>query len=158
MGKASRPTIRSSRTSGNRIMPIWSASMESMAMIFSWLLLRPKPPFPAAMLFSIRHYPFLFHQYITQSPVLQFLRQGIWENRRISMKITTFDLNQNKDLCRRAKALYLTAFPKEERLPWWILRLNARRKGIDLTAFVAEGEFLGFTSSVTVDELQNRKR
>jgi hypothetical protein len=69
------------------------------------------------------------------------------------MKITTFDLNQNKDLCRRAKALYLTAFPKEERLPWWILRLNARRKGIDLTAFVADGEFLGFTSSVTVDEL-----
>lgn len=61
------------------------------------------------------------------------------------------DLNQAPALCRQAKELYHSAFPKEERLPWWILRLNARRNGIDLTGW-AEGEKLcGFTASVTVD-------
>lgn len=61
------------------------------------------------------------------------------------------DLNQAPALCRQAKELYHSAFPKEERLPWWILRLNARRNGIDLTGW-AEGEKLcGFTDSVTVD-------
>ena len=64
-----------------------------------------------------------------------------------------YDINQNPALCRQAKALYHTAFPKEERLPWWILRLNARRKGIDLTAFLEHDTFCGFTASVTVEDL-----
>ena len=54
---------------------------------------------------------------------------------------------------KQAKALYLTAFPKEERLPWWLMRLNAHRKGIDLTAWMEDGRFQGFTSSVTVEGL-----
>lgn len=63
------------------------------------------------------------------------------------------DINQDIALCCQAKALYQTAFPKEERLPWWILRLNARRKGVDLSAFVEGDVFCGFTASVTVEDL-----
>ena len=63
------------------------------------------------------------------------------------------DINQDIALCRQAKALYHAAFPKEERLPWWILRLNARRKGVDLNAFVEGDVFCGFTASVTVENL-----
>ena len=46
----------------------------------------------------------------------------------------------------------MQAFPEEERLPWWLLRLNAQRKGIDLTAFLDGNRFCGFTASVTVDD------
>ena len=46
------------------------------------------------------------------------------------------DLHTDSRLRRQAKQLYLEAFPKEERLPWWVLKLTARRQGIDLTAFV----------------------
>ena len=63
------------------------------------------------------------------------------------------DINQDIALCRPAKALYHAAFPNEERLPWWILRLNARRKGVDLNAFVEGDVFCGFTASVTVEDL-----
>ena len=59
------------------------------------------------------------------------------------------DLHTDPCLCRQAKQLYLEAFPKEERLPWWLLKLNARRQGIDLTAFVEDGTMVGFTASVT---------
>ena len=59
------------------------------------------------------------------------------------------DLHTDPCLCRQAKHLYLEAFPKEERLPWWLLKLNARRQGIDLTAFTEDGAMVGFTASVT---------
>ena len=67
--------------------------------------------------------------------------------------LSTVDLNHSPHLCRQARALYRSAFPKEERLPWWILRLNACRKGIDLTAFMDGDVFCGFTASVTVENL-----
>ena len=63
------------------------------------------------------------------------------------------DIHQNSALRRQVKSLYLEAFPKEERVPWWLLRLNARRHGIDLTAWEENGQLLGFTSSVTTDQL-----
>ena len=69
------------------------------------------------------------------------------------MTMQAIDINKNPVICRRAKALYLSAFPKEERLPWWVLRLNACRRGIDLTAFADGDTFCGFTASVTVDGL-----
>ena len=65
----------------------------------------------------------------------------------------THDLNKCPELRRKAKLLYRTAFPKEERLPWWLLRLNAGRKGIDLTAFTEGESFCGFTASVTYEDL-----
>ena len=59
------------------------------------------------------------------------------------------DLHTDPRLRRQAKQLYLEAFPKEERLPWWVLWLNSLRRGIDLTAFVEDGAMIGFTASVT---------
>ena len=52
-------------------------------------------------------------------------------------------------LAKEARAIYLEAFPKEERLPWWLLRLNALRKGIDITGWTEEGQLRGITVSVT---------
>ena len=69
------------------------------------------------------------------------------------MELQAVDLNRAPALRKQARALYHTAFPKEERLPWWILRLNACRKGIDLTAFVDGDVFCGFSASVTVEDL-----
>ena len=63
------------------------------------------------------------------------------------------DIHQNSALRRQAKALYLEAFPKEERLPWWLLLLNSRRQGIDLTAFLEDDAMVGFTASVTTEEM-----
>lgn len=63
------------------------------------------------------------------------------------------DVNHAPALCKQVKALYYTAFPKEERLPWWVLRLNARRSGIDLTAFLDGDTFCGFTASVTAGNM-----
>ena len=50
------------------------------------------------------------------------------------------------------RALYNEAFPKNERLPWWLLRLWATWKRGDLTAYYYGDAFLGFTFSVTVQE------
>lgn len=50
-----------------------------------------------------------------------------------------------------AKALYISAFPKEERLPWFVLRLQALRRGIELTAWMDGDTFCGFTSAVTLE-------
>ena len=52
------------------------------------------------------------------------------------MKLTKVDITKDKKLQKQVKQLYLTAFPKEERIPWWMMALNAQRNGIDLTAFL----------------------
>ena len=52
-------------------------------------------------------------------------------------------------LAKQARAIYLEAFPKEERLPWWLLRLNATRKGIDITGWLEDDRLRGITVSVT---------
>ena len=52
-------------------------------------------------------------------------------------------------LAKTARAIYLEAFPKEERLPWWLLRLNALRRGIDITGWTENGQLRGITISVT---------
>lgn len=43
------------------------------------------------------------------------------------------------------KALYLTAFPKEERLPWWLLRAWHGLGRSELTAYYDGDTFCGFT-------------
>ncbi len=65
------------------------------------------------------------------------------------MALIPADIRTDPKLAARAKALYLSAFPKEERLPWWLMRLNALRRGIDLTAWMEGETFCGFTASVT---------
>ena len=65
----------------------------------------------------------------------------------------TQDITKDKALAKKAKALYLEAFPSQERIPWWLLVLNSRRRGINLTAWLEGETFCGFTSSVTVEGL-----
>lgn len=47
--------------------------------------------------------------------------------------------------------LYLTAFPKEERLPWWLLRCWPGPG--QLTAYYADETFCGFTFDATVGDI-----
>lgn len=65
------------------------------------------------------------------------------------MKLTKTDLNHASRLAREARGLYLEAFPKEERLPWPLLRLNALRRGIDIAGWTEAGQLRGITVSVT---------
>lgn len=69
------------------------------------------------------------------------------------LELKTVNIHDDPALKAKAKALYMRAFPREERLPWWILCLNSRREGIDLTAFLDGETFCGFTASVTVGSL-----
>lgn len=69
------------------------------------------------------------------------------------MELTPIDLNNSGPLARQARALYRAAFPPEERLPWWLLGLNARRQGIDLTAWMEGERFCGFTASATLGDM-----
>lgn len=51
------------------------------------------------------------------------------------------------------RRLYRTAFPKEERLPWWVLWLSARIKGVELAAYCKDGTFCGFTHTTQTQEV-----
>lgn len=51
------------------------------------------------------------------------------------------------------RTLYHAAFPKEEQMPWWILRLTSLRRDMGVEGFY-EGERLrGFTHSVATEEM-----
>lgn len=69
------------------------------------------------------------------------------------MKLTVIDASQNKEARKKVKALYLSAFPKEELVPFWIMRLVSKRRGIKITAYYDGDRFCGFTHSVEVDGL-----
>ena len=69
------------------------------------------------------------------------------------MELTKIDVTRNRVLARQVRALYEEAFPKSERLPWWILVGNARRRGIDLEGWVENGQLVAMTSSVTTPKL-----
>lgn len=69
------------------------------------------------------------------------------------MKLRKVDAATDAAVLAKVKHLYLTAFPKEEQIPWPLVRLNALRKDIDLTAFLDGDTFCGFTYSVTAGNL-----
>ena len=69
------------------------------------------------------------------------------------MGLTKVDVHTNKALAKKVKALYLSAFPKEERIAWQLLWWNTKRKDIDLIAYMDAELFCGFTVSVTMDGL-----
>ena len=69
------------------------------------------------------------------------------------MNLHSVDATKDPHICALVKGLYHRAFPDEERLPWWVLRLNSLRQDIDLTAWMDGEQFCGFTSSVTVEGL-----
>ncbi len=62
------------------------------------------------------------------------------------------DLTKNKELAKQAKAIYLEAFPRTERMPWWILKLMARRKALMLAGYTDMGKLCGMTYHI---ETQN---
>ena len=65
------------------------------------------------------------------------------------MNLRKVDAASDPVLLEKVHHLYLTAFPKEERIPWFLVRLNVLRKDVDLTAFLDGDVFCGFTYSVT---------
>lgn len=68
-------------------------------------------------------------------------------------KLHPVDVFRCPKLEKKVHHLYISAFPKEERIPWPLLKLNSRRKDIDLTAWLDGKRFCGFTSTVTVEGL-----
>ena len=65
------------------------------------------------------------------------------------MRLDKKEIGVDRQLARQVRALYREAFPKEERIPWWLLRLNSMREGIELTAWLAGESLYGFTAGVT---------
>ncbi len=51
------------------------------------------------------------------------------------------------------KALYKAVFPKEEQVPLWILFWRARKKFVEFIRFVEDGKLIGFTYTITHDNL-----
>lgn len=68
------------------------------------------------------------------------------------MMITASDVRnaQNKE---EVKKLYLAAFPREERLPWWLLRLWTALGRGNLTTFYDGDIFCGFTFSASQGDI-----
>ena len=64
------------------------------------------------------------------------------------MNLRTVDIRTDAALAEKVRKLYMQSFPKEELLPWWLMRLHARRKGFALTAFLDGDQLCGFTSSI----------
>ena len=69
------------------------------------------------------------------------------------MELTRVDVTKSKAAARTVRSLYEEAFPKSEQLPWWMLFHNARRRGIDLEAWLEDDRPVAMTSSVTTDKL-----
>ena len=62
------------------------------------------------------------------------------------------NISERKELSE-AKRLYHRAFPKEERLPWWVLRLMTLRKDVKLTAYYCGEDFIGFTHTTATKDV-----
>ena len=69
------------------------------------------------------------------------------------MNLKAYNINNTTDL-GKVKRLYLEAFPKEERLPWWLLRALTIRAGTELTAYYDGDLFCGFTFSAACGKAQ----
>ena len=51
------------------------------------------------------------------------------------------------------RRLYHSAFPKEEQMPWWLLRLISLRQDMGVFGFYDGGQLRGLTVSVATDEV-----
>ena len=68
------------------------------------------------------------------------------------MNILCYPL-KNAPHSEKIKALYVNAFPKEERLPWWIVKLLTLGKDTEVTAYYDGDIFCGFTFSASYGEV-----
>ena len=67
--------------------------------------------------------------------------------------LSKIDVHHNRELAIKAKKLYYSAFPKEERIPWPLLWWNTKRRNIQFMAYLDGQVFCGFTISVRMDGL-----
>ena len=60
------------------------------------------------------------------------------------MKLTRLPLGKAPSKAQ-IRQLYTTAFPKEEQMPWYVLRLLSLRRGRGVEGYYADGRFCGMT-------------
>lgn len=58
-----------------------------------------------------------------------------------------------KEHIKKLKDLYLTAFPAEERAPWWLLKRRAAQGRAEMLAAMDGDEFAGMAYLVTLDDM-----
>lgn len=63
------------------------------------------------------------------------------------------NIKSNKTVRKKVKELYHQAFPKEELMPWTIIRIINMRKGADVSAYMDGDIFCGFTHTYVVDDM-----
>lgn len=63
------------------------------------------------------------------------------------------NIKDDKIAREKVKALYFEAFPKEELMPWWLIRLINHRKGAEVCAYMDGDIFCGFTHTYAVDDM-----
>lgn len=54
---------------------------------------------------------------------------------------------------RKVKALYRSAFPADERIPFWLFMWKAKRKGVDFLSFYEGAQWVGFSYIISVPGL-----
>lgn len=57
-----------------------------------------------------------------------------------------------KETEKQYRALYLSAFPKEERAPWWLLKRRAKQGRAEALAAMDDGRFAGMAYVVTLGD------
>ena len=68
------------------------------------------------------------------------------------MKLDIISICKIKDK-KAVKDLYRASFPKEEQLPWFILRLAAIHRDIDISCFYNGETLCGFTFTIQTDKI-----
>ena len=58
-----------------------------------------------------------------------------------------------KETEKQYRALYLSAFPKEERAPWWLLKRRAKQGRAEALAAMDDGRFAGMAYVVTLGDM-----
>ncbi len=69
------------------------------------------------------------------------------------MDLTLTDIKQDKAAWRQIAALYKTAFPADERAPFWLLKRKALQGRAQMLAAYDAGQFAGFTYLVIYRDL-----
>jgi GNAT superfamily N-acetyltransferase len=69
------------------------------------------------------------------------------------MELQARNIANNKEAETKAKALYLSAFPKEERVAWWLLSVSNRWRGVSVDTYYDGDTFCGFTHSIEIDDI-----
>lgn len=69
------------------------------------------------------------------------------------MPLHAMPISRNAAMRKAVKHIYLSSFPKEERLPFPLLRALTVGRGVDLTAYTDGEKVLGFTYTIAADDI-----